>query len=524
MVTVRDCLKLQAFKGAKVLAGERGLDNIVSAVSVLEVSEIDSDMSSLAKGNEIVITAFYSIKDNIQQQCNTIRTLAKRGEVAIVIFYVGIFLPRIDKRVIEVAEDVGIPLICMPENRMDINYASVITSVMEKVLYGDTFSSRLISSTILNLLNFNTYDSFEEAIKDIVLKSNIQIVLLNDMYEAVFTVETKNDVTTYEVIKCGIENQIDKSTSCTKLKVKNTITYWGPVKLYNDKKYYLLIVDNDETYSQSEISKFTEIVEIAIKMWRFNPIEDIDFEVINALKEGDRKLLFKIRDRENLKINSIYTVAEIVGLKDKNKLLDIQTMALCNGYRMFVSNDNENVSIALIKDIEAKTTRKTQSGNNIVDKIKMLECDAIYIDDRKMDIDEAKRFFDLVNKFERLTKIIYENKSIYTIYELIFAKIISDIEEGDSKSSECYKIMLRVLDDSKNDEDKVLLETLSTFVLDCDFSIPKTAEVLFMHTNTIQYRIKKIKSLLKVSSLDSSNIPFLSIALALKRIEYSYNT
>lgn len=523
MATVRDCLKLQAFKGSKVLAGERGLDKKVTAVSVLEVSEIANDMSSLAKGNEIVITAFYSIKDDIEKQCNTIRTLSKRGEVAIVIFYVGIFLSKIDERVIKTAEEVGMPLICMPENRADINYASIITSVMEKVLYGDTFASRLISTTILNLLNFNNYDSFEEAIKDTVLKSNMQIVLINDMYEAIFSVETKNDVTIHEVIQCGIENQIDKSTSCTKLKVKNTITYWGPVKLYNEKKYYLLIVDNDEEYSQSEIYKFTEIVEIAIKMWKFNPTENLDSEFINAVKEGNRKVLYKIKDRENIKINQIQVIAEIINLKDKSKLFEIQDIVRSYGSRMFISNDNEFTYIILLKDGEAKINRKTADIYEVMKNIKNLSFEAIFIEDRKIDLDMAKDFFEQVKALNKIVRVIYDKKSIFTKYELMFAKIVNSIEDN-SNDIEMYKSILKPLEENTIDDENVLLETLSSFVLDCHFNIPKTAEVLFMHTNTIQYRIKKIKSLLEVSSLDSSNIPFLSIALALKRIEYSYNT
>ncbi|MEG2018603.1 MAG: hypothetical protein RR128_09130 [Clostridium sp.] len=44
------------------------------------------------------------------------KDVIRRGEIAIVIFYVGIFLAKIDERVINTAEEVGMPLICMPEN------------------------------------------------------------------------------------------------------------------------------------------------------------------------------------------------------------------------------------------------------------------------------------------------------------------------------------------------------------------------------------------------------------------------
>ena len=64
-----------------------------------------------------------------------------------------------------------------------------------------------------------------------------------------------------------------------------------------------------------------------------------------------------------------------------------------------------------------------------------------------------------------------------------------------------------------------LLETLETFVLDAGMSTSKTAQIMDVHTNTVQYRLKKINEILGVEVTGSRTTPGLTMALALKRLE-----
>ena len=47
----------------------------------------------------------------------------------------------------------------------------------------------------------------------------------------------------------------------------------------------------------------------------------------------------------------------------------------------------------------------------------------------------------------------------------------------------------------------------------------KTAEFMGIHTNTVQYRLKKINEILGVEITGNRVIPGLTIALALRRLE-----
>lgn len=129
-ITVRDCLKLPSLRNAEVLAGHAGLDQYVSTVSVLEYAKTFAMANPLFLGNEIILTAFISIKDDVDAQCEAIRRLHAVGEAAIVLYYVDYYMENVDQKLVQVANELDFPLIVMPRNDYTLRYSDVITEVL----------------------------------------------------------------------------------------------------------------------------------------------------------------------------------------------------------------------------------------------------------------------------------------------------------------------------------------------------------------------------------------------------------
>lgn len=110
-VTITDILKLPSLQGAKVLAGHSNLDCIISSISVLESADGMEAVPGYARhyGQEILLTAFVAYKDDVDKQCNAIRLVHDEGEVGIILFYVGSVLPKVDQRVIDLSDELGMP-------------------------------------------------------------------------------------------------------------------------------------------------------------------------------------------------------------------------------------------------------------------------------------------------------------------------------------------------------------------------------------------------------------------------------
>lgn len=152
-ITVADVMKLPSMRGAKVLGGAGGLTRVVSSISVLEYARPTAIQSELFDrieflGNELAITGFMNDPDDVELQCTNLRRLADIGEVGVILFYVGIVMKKVDRRLIDVANELSFPLICMPVGQMNQRYSEVICEVME-LIYRDQMASTNLVSELL---------------------------------------------------------------------------------------------------------------------------------------------------------------------------------------------------------------------------------------------------------------------------------------------------------------------------------------------------------------------------------------
>jgi len=113
-ITVADIMKLPSMRGAKVLGGHNGLNRIVSSISVLEYAQINPMQTTLLQnieflGNELAITGFMNNPEDVELQCTNLRRMADIGEVGVILFYVGIVMKKVDKQLIDVADELDFP-------------------------------------------------------------------------------------------------------------------------------------------------------------------------------------------------------------------------------------------------------------------------------------------------------------------------------------------------------------------------------------------------------------------------------
>lgn len=152
-VTVADCLRLPTLREAQLVAGAKGLDRAVSSVSVLEWPETNLLSDELIVGNELVISALVTIKNDVARQCCVLRHLRSMGAAGLVLFYVGVFIPKIDDALIAIADEISLPLIAMPFGRLDFRYSDMITDVVEYIhnrrMQGNYYTTEVMNSIAL---------------------------------------------------------------------------------------------------------------------------------------------------------------------------------------------------------------------------------------------------------------------------------------------------------------------------------------------------------------------------------------
>ncbi|MDO4868744.1 MAG: PucR family transcriptional regulator ligand-binding domain-containing protein [Bacillota bacterium] len=134
-VKVRDILNFGGLLGSTVIAGEGGLDTNVESVSVLEIA--DSSIARWVEPNQLYITSFYAIWDDVAQQKVVIRNLKDSGCCGLVLCNVGLLMQTVDREVLEYCDERNFPLI---RARANVSYIDIMSPIMN-VLFTDDSSS-----------------------------------------------------------------------------------------------------------------------------------------------------------------------------------------------------------------------------------------------------------------------------------------------------------------------------------------------------------------------------------------------
>lgn len=146
-------LQFGGLSTAKVLAGARGISAEVSSVSVLEVAE--SQISRWVIPNELYITSFYAIKDNIDMQKIVITALHSSGCCGLVLCHLRMVMPDVSPELIALCDGLDFPLIAADP---EVSYVQILNPIFA-ILNRDTELSRRTVSLRQDFMDIITSES-----------------------------------------------------------------------------------------------------------------------------------------------------------------------------------------------------------------------------------------------------------------------------------------------------------------------------------------------------------------------------
>ena len=131
-VTVDQALTFGGLAKGRVLAGARNLGNILDSVDVLETPCLPEWASGCK--NCLNLTTFYAIKEDLESQIKTVEMLASWNCSALVVQLS--ILGQLSQMVIQRAEELGLPLIVVPET---VSYIEITTPLLGAILQEKTY-------------------------------------------------------------------------------------------------------------------------------------------------------------------------------------------------------------------------------------------------------------------------------------------------------------------------------------------------------------------------------------------------
>ena len=530
-LTVAEVIKLPCMREATVVAGQAGLDRIVSSISVSEYTRGGRALDGKPRGvqlrriaadhygNEIVISALASARDSVEEQCASIQEFHANGSVGLILFYIGVIIPSIDPRLIALANALDFPLIAMPEDRPDLRYSEVIYEVIEAIIKSRNNSGTLRNDIMESVLHNPPHQhnvpavirSLSDRLRACVLVTGQERTLLDAaVWPRGFKLEPLPELLmqqgpTAEIQ--GIEHNL----------------YITEVDDLPETGLRLYIFKQGEALSDAMVQQAAETVQMAINLWSPGYGRKAVNELLQAILQDEPYKIQLLANTFNVNVETLRSMwlirpaqtatgqrssGEVVR-RAAEELLHVCSVLLTEvhkGWGVMLGSDGlraENMHTVSESFVQAQA----QSGSPVI----LTVCSELE------DMAAVREAFMLNLRNMPLAQIIYPTQHLFTLSEMRFAQRCQSILSGGEGEIARHIRILAPLSTTEADDQR-LLKTLEVYFFDAGGSVAGTAERMFLHRNTVQYRLNQARERLRVSITRMPEVMDLYVALAIRRI------
>jgi len=524
-VTVSDLMKLPCLSRARVLAGHNALPRIVTGLSVLEYStpsDIQQQFFERTEfsGSELVLTGFCSIANDVDAQCMNIRRLAAAGEVGLILYYVGLFMPKVDQRLIDLANELNYVLICMPENDLTLRYSEVIQEVMDAV-FSDSRNSHTFAVDVLE--EMSRLPKSQQSVKTLLrilsdrLRANVLIADAN--YQALSAASwPRNQPFSWDALLERARRQPEESCLTDDETGLSFHTYRAELKTDANSPLLMFVFSEGGRPETAILEQAAESLRIGMGVWGKGHNRIDPTELLSAIIQDEPIKMRRLGSLYHIDVEALSDTWIIRSLRGEKlaRLMEPVKEVAASYARIELCAEYENdivlfpVGKFTLRDQEEMAAAITSFLKNNKLDAKLTRCPALQ---RTSDVKYA---YELNCSYLRDAVIVFPARTTFSVSEVEFVKECRDIASAGRSSIRRYTSMLDRIAAGRDGAE--ILDTLACFLLDRNSSITETAAALFVHKNTVKYRLQKAGDLLGFRIGDIPQSKNLMYAIALRRL------
>ena len=552
-ITIRELMQHNIMKNARIVAGESGASKVITGANIMEVP----DILDWVRSGEILITTAYSIKDDIKAQKDLIPLLNSKGLSGIAI-KTKRYLEEVPKVMEEEANKLGFPIIELP---YDISFSDVMNAILLEI-----YSKQ--SDALMRM------DEIHQKITDVVLSGGGLKEIADTLHCIIKNpIAIKDNIFSKSVIIASEEERIilDKQIKGV-IKGDNVytdlcldISTEEPCKKFKDRiegkgirRCIFPIVAGKRLYGEIHIWEKTKEISavdvraiqyactvVALELMKQITIFEVESRHKNEFLEGllsqdekARSASIKQADIFGLDVDYQYAVFLIYiddleshfydspkenGTQFKNKLTetieasikdkDIRLLSGCKGNTLTIVlafrdiNEGKCIKDKNIEIVKRIVEDIKQSYNYISPFTGIGRCYE-KLSDLWKSMEESKKALSFAKIFNNDKIIHYDNLGIFRLLCM---------EHQESEIRRFYKETIEPLCEYDVQKDGELIRTLSMY-FECGGNLKRVSEKMYIHYNTILYRIQKIQQITKLDISNSNDRLNLEVSLKIMSI------
>lgn len=525
-LSVKEVLELPAFEGYHLLAGEKGLSNRCHHMTILETPE----GVSWLEGNEILLTAGYAFTSNDSLKKNMMLEANRQGVSAIAIKE-GRYFGEVYPELLEQADEFAIPLISLP---YDLIYTRTISDFYNRLFFKKHEYILYLNTIYEKLLNLSFQDkNIQEILRTlseltetdtILLSSHCQLIGHNLIHPM-----SEDDLT--EVIQHIKQVRKNQSQMMPIINHKYNGYYLSLYPLESEGLLvgYVLILHEDfnDRLNRSTIEYGLPIIAMKLELQKGNEM---------SRNRVNRSLIEIMMNKKDLPDSFFQNIERDLSWTPEGKIASV-----CISY--FEPDEKslellKNVTIAFVgRYFDDLYPLWIEGSNNLYIFSKFTSL--IELEDfvgkcyrhLKQNLENSQVSVGVSNFHDSLRDIeTMRNESflatIFTDRGIIYFNSLDTIRllyplKNDSDVQTYYDNTIGKLEDYDLANESSLVNTLETFFR---YNLKRniTAEKLFIHVETLRYRINKIEELTGYSLSDAEGLFALLLGVKLKSLMRLY--
>ncbi len=515
-MNVGDILKFGGLSDAKLIAGKGGLDNPVSSISVLEVAE--AKIKEWVLDNQLYLTSFYAISQDTAKQLEVISALYENNCSGLILCHIDLFLKDIDGRLIEYCNQKDFPLIIANSKK---SYVEILYPIVMRLMENN-------KNTAIEALN----QMQSRMIELIATKKDVNFIYSSIQREyggAFYFLDTENNLIYPRILPKEekfmdlVEKQLKYRQAMrnpqhfiAELGGRSFIVYSVESRGVWFGTILAEILQDDLNGSLVKLRYIANLVSlIATKHYRVQEIEKVrkqeyisdlltwNFRSIDVAIARGKSVGWNIENKKRLiivnvndiqlniddnkdftrfledilyeylkKIIRLSNAGNIIGLRsdtfiillDDDEINDLKTALLLCQQLLACCNNNFSGSVSIgISNIIETCREIPEAYSQAMDALKIGRS---FFGDNRITACENIAYFNLFREFKKINH-----------FKNISNSLFQSLEEYDLTQNNC------------------LLPTLKELIMN-QMDTKATAEKLFVHHNTINYRKHKITEIL----------------------------
>lgn len=535
--TLNDILTLPRFSDLQLLSTHKNLEKPLESVEITETPDVANFVSRRVM---ILTTAMYYKND--QSKLKDLIDSLKKIECAALVIKVGRFIEEIDQEIIDYATKIDLPLIKLPSTQTLGTLLHEILSYLwnsktQQMSFAFDIQKRFSYLLMHDVSNARFIAEFGKII-------NAPIILLNPLRKVI--AHSKHFSSAQKPASFYIEqlssdnfqkvNQGEQSFVVTDTDGKSLQISGIPINVNNYFPYYLLILSPEKIpYPISEFAIEQAILVLTFILYKNQKIEESfenlkmdfldqllnsynrnSFESHNWLDLGKNYGLIQSKSYQFALVSSITSQSN----KTRNLYKQEESQIISSWLKEYLPTRIPQTAIFKLKKRNENVLIFQEPISNLADILTTISNQLslilpitinFSIGNPYPSIDEiANSYIEASQTLE--TANLNNGSLVHNYHPKGLAGLFEKISGNDTQYF-CQK-NLKELAYPIEPMYKELRKTLKTF-LDFNCEITKTANMLYLHRNTIKYRIKQCEELLDVPVYDPETSLILRVALEL---------